>query len=322
MVVTLLRIKYINVRMDFNSTQLIPEVVISVVVTIVVFILCACLEQLYKLWNGFENVRVPIIPFTIASGSGPIVYVQDPCLKDMTDTDSRIHLPLKQSENQLTGIEFSYTTFIYASPDQTVTTASTGTSDTCSSSGTGGWKSIFYKGYESGSFPLSSPGVFIRSDNITNSTPTLRVVMNTYDSWYNTIDVDQIPFNKWFHLAIVLRSSVMEVYINGNLANRINFKGTLPYQNYQPLVVLPTITYSVAEFTPGDQMQRGIAPGDSMAVTGVFTGYISNLFYFSYALTYAEIQQMMQMGPSTKVKTASLDLPPYLIDTWWTQQKN
>jgi hypothetical protein len=301
--------------MEFNSSQLIPEVVISVIVTIVIFIVCATLEQVYKLWNGFENIRVPIMPFTLASGSGPIVYVQDPCLKDMTDTDSRIYLPLKQSENQLTGIEFSYTTFIYASPDSVV---SSDTADTLS----GGWKSVFYKGYETGSAPLMSPGVFIRSDNTSNSTPTLRVVMNTYDSWYNTIDVEQIPFNKWFHLAIVLRSSVIEVYINGNLANRMNFKGTLPYQNYQPLVVLPTTTYLSSEFTPRDTMKRGIAPGDSMAVSGVFTGYISNLYYFSYALTYAEIQQMMQMGPSTKVKTASLDLPPYLIDTWWTQQKN
>lgn len=308
--------------MDFNSSQLIPEVVISVIVTIVVFILCACSEQLYRLWNGFESVRVPIMPYTIQSGGGPIVFIQDPCLKDMTNTDSRMYRPLSQSQNQLTGIEFSYTTFIFASPDQVVTTTSQTSSDTCSSSGAGGWKSIFYKGYESGAFPLSSPGVFIRSDNITNSTPTLRVVMNTYDTWYNTIDIEQVPFNKWFHLAIVLRASVMEVYINGNLANRLNFKGTLPYQNYQPLIVFPTIKYDSNEFTPGDRMLRGIAPGDSMAISGVFTGYISNLYYFSYALSYAEIQQMLQMGPSTKVKTSSMDLPPYLIDTWWTQQKN
>jgi len=27
------------------------------------------------------------------------------------------------------------------------------------------------------------------------------------------------------------------------------------------------------------------------------------------------------MGPSSKMDTDSMTIPPYLIDTWWTQQK-
>jgi hypothetical protein len=48
---------------------------------------------------------------------------------------------------------------------------------------------------------------------------------------------------------------------------------------------------------------------------------MSNLTYFSYALGYAEIQQLMNEGPSTKMATATDtgDIPPYLDDTWWTQ---
>jgi hypothetical protein len=50
-------------------------------------------------------------------------------------------------------------------------------------------------------------------------------------------------------------------------------------------------------------------------------GMISRLNYFSYALCYAEIQQLMNEGPSSKIESALTvtNIPPYLDDTWWTQ---
>jgi hypothetical protein len=45
------------------------------------------------------------------------------------------------------------------------------------------------------------------------------------------------------------------------------------------------------------------------------------LNYFSYALSYAEIQNIMNDGPSSKMDSASMtgNIPPYLDDTWWNQ---
>ena len=233
---------------------------------------------------------------------------QNPCNPNST------LIPL--SENQLTGIEFSYTGFIYITPS---------THDDSNV-----WKTIFYKGYEQAPFPLCSPGVFVSGLNVANGTPTLRIVMNTYEKWLNTIDVNQIPFNKWFHLAIVLRNNAIEVYINGNLANKMSFKGSLPYQNYEGIQVFSSAILdnnifdntSNPDGSVSSTNSMGVPPGENMAVSGKFDGYISRLYYFSYALTYSEIMSMMNMGPSSTMSVCNnMDKPPYLIDSWWTQTK-
>ena len=303
--------------MDFSSSDTFSQIVMAVAITIVVFIVYMVAEQLNRLSNGYAKARVAVYPLT-SSGSDMKVTLQDESnpVRDRTDPATgevdytRRTRFLSPSENQLTGIEFSYTTFIYIKPEN--------------DDGTLGWKSVFIKGYESGDMPLLAPGVFVSSNNYENGSPILRIVMNTYDNWFNTIDVHQIPFRKWFHLAIVLHKNTLEVYINGNLSNKLNFKGTLPYQNYQPLVIYPQCKLLSPDFdnSSGNTSKRGIPPGDNMVVSGPFTGFVSNLYYFSYALTYSEIMEMLNMGPSTKVDTSGLDAPPYLIDSWWTQQRS
>lgn len=292
--------------MDFNSYGVFSQILIAIIIASVIFFLYMVGEQMYKAWYAYTGARIPIIDSTCPSGN-PQMFRQDPA-----NPSNKTILPY--SENQLTGIEFSYTTFVYINSD---------TDD-----GSDGWKTIFYKGYESSPFPLVSPGVFVSGTNSGNSSPTLRVVMNTYDAWFNITDVEQIPFNKWFHLAIVLRNNTLEVYINGNLAKKSTFKGTLPYQNYQTLTVFPTVK---TPFTLFDNTQNnptgkkmGVPPGENMTVSGKFSGFVSNLYYFSYAATYSEIQAMLNMGPSSSTcssDASSLDRPPYLIDSWWTQQR-
>jgi hypothetical protein len=67
---------------------------------------------------------------------------------------------------------------------------------------------------------------------------------------------------------------------------------------------------------------KGIPPGENFAISGPATGYISNVVYFSYAITYSEIQALLAAGPSSQFDAAALTQPPYLIDTWWTQRKD
>ena len=65
----------------------------------------------------------------------------------------------------------------------------------------------------------------------------------------------------------------------------------------------------------------GIPAGENMSISGKFSGYISNMYYFGYAITFSEIQAMMLVGPSPKFDNTNMDTPPYLIDSWWTNQR-
>jgi hypothetical protein len=44
---------------------------------------------------------------------------------------------------------------------------------------------------------------------------------------------------------------------------------------------------------------------------------MSRLAYFSYALSYTEIQSLLNEGPSSKTEPNVQDTPPYLEDAWW-----
>lgn len=301
--------------MEFlSSKDTFPQIAIGVIITVAVFVTFMLVEQIYSAYASYGKARIPVYPYTVGS-SKQIIIPQDP--------SNPSSITLVQSDNQLTGIEFSYTSFIYISDA------------TENSDGTAGWRSIFYKGYQSGPFPLLGPGVFVSTSPYqgtgtttgASSTPSviLRIVMNSYDNWYNTLDIKEITINKWFHLAIVLRNNAVEAYINGNLANKLTLSGSLPYQNYQPLIIFPTkktpSTGNVFSNTPKTTKENGIPAGDQFKVEGAATGYISNVYYFSYAISYSEIQGMLNMGPSKEFKGDNMDQPPYLIDTWWTQRK-
>ena len=51
---------------------------------------------------------------------------------------------------------------------------------------------------------------------------------------------------------------------------------------------------------------------------GPMNGMVSRVYYFSYALTYTEIQSLINMGPSTVMNSPDMSISPYLADTWWT----
>jgi hypothetical protein len=283
-----------------SSTDTVPQILIALVIAIAVFVIYLVLEVLYRAYLSYAGARVAVYPVT---GSGKRkVFKQDP------NNPNNVLLPM--SENQLTGIEFSYSVFLYISED-TIDTPTTKS-----------WKVVFYKGYESGPFPLCGPCVLVGNKDTNSAKPTLRVIMNTYEKWFNPVDVNEIPMNKWFHLVIAVRKNSMELYINGNLANKKSFAGTLPYQNYQPLVLFPdSKTVPASDYDAGTSSKKGLPVGENFILTGKFNGFISNLYYFSYALTYSEIQGMMNLGPSSTFDDQQMDKPPYLIDSWWTSRK-
>jgi hypothetical protein len=63
-------------------------------------------------------------------------------------------------------------------------------------------------------------------------------------------------------------------------------------------------------YTPSD-------PADPFRILGPADGMISVLQYAGYALNYEQIDRQMRAGPSTKLVSATQNLPPYLADNWW-----
>jgi hypothetical protein len=223
------------------------------------------------------------------------IYEKCEKIWNKTNPNTKGAKPVHLSNNERSGIEFSYTFYLNVHP--------------AAFRQEYGLTHIFHKGF-SQQFPLLAPGVYMRSD-----TNTLRVYINSYKTWNNYVEVENIPVGKWVHIAIVCKDKAFEVYVNGNLARRMSFDGYAPYQNFEDICC-----FSQRRIT----MKQSLVPSvdaNGFDVFGAMKGMLSRLSYFSYALCYAEIQQLMNEGPSTKMDSAatSTNLPPYLDDTWWAQ---
>jgi hypothetical protein len=88
-----------------------------------------------------------------------------------------------------------------------------------------------------------------------------------------TIDIDNIPINKWVHVALRLQNTILDVYVNGIVVNRLLLNNT-PKQNYGNVYICQN---------------------------GGFKGKLSNLRYYSRALNVFEINNIVSSGPSLKV---------------------
>lgn len=267
------------------------QIVLAILSLFILFIILLSVETFYRYYLALSNSKIRLYPFT-TSATKAITIAQDP-----SDPKSKTAFP---SENQVTGIEFSYTCFLYVQD-------STFVGDANSTQ----LKSVFHKGYRK-PWPLCGPGVFVL-----NTENTLRIVMNSYNKWYNKVDVKGIPVNKWFHLGIVCRNSKIDVYINGNLATTMLFEGSVPYQNYQPITLFSYENFRLNSTTAN---RKDLPENESFNVTGPINGYISNLCYYRYAIGYSELQGDLGAGPSKEFDSSSMDMPPYLIDSWWTNR--
>lgn len=135
------------------------------------------------------------------------------------------------------------------------------------------YKHVFSKGNsnltENGMIqPNNAPGLYIAPN-----TNNLVVVMNTFNVINEEIIIPDIPINKWFNVIIRCQNTTLDVYINGTIARSINLMG-VPKQNYGNVYV---------------------------AMNGGFAGYISNLWYYNYALGTSAIQNIVNRGPNTKL---------------------
>jgi len=270
------------------GTGILPQIILSLCASIILYILFMSVETVYKSYTAVSGTRVNLLSCTANSQDKPIQYEQNPNIPK--------HKTLPFSDNERTGAEFSYVFFLWINP------ASFERQED-------GLTHVMHKGYSS-PFPLMSPGVFLKS-NIN----TMRVYMNSSKSWNNYIDIENIPVKKWVHVSIVGRANAVEVYINGNLAKKLNMDQSVFYQNFGNLYLFNQRRLLL---NPTKVPSLNTTQQTPLQIFGAFNGNMSALSYFSYALSYTEIQSMVNAGPkSGACDTGSSNQPPYLEDDWW-----
>jgi hypothetical protein len=158
----------------------------------------------------------------------------------------------------------------------------------------GKYKHIFHKGNDNLAsnglnFPNNAPGLYIAPN-----TNAFVIIMNTYDTINEEITIPDIPINKWVNVIIRCQNKTLDVYINGTIARSAQLIG-VPKQNYGNVF---------------------------LGMNGGFSGYVSNLWYFNYALGTAAIQNIVQNGPNKTLTSpgssaVTMKNPNYLSMRWY-----
>jgi len=279
------------------GTNPLSQVVTSLSILIVLYIVLSACEYLYNSFMRMWKDRVELFPNTYPSGSRMYTAIQSPS----NPAAKTIYI----SDNQTSGVEFSYSMFIYLNSNTYAT-------------GDAKLYHIMHKGYNN-SYPLMGPGIFAWGDS-----NKLRVFMNCYDTWDNYTDIENIPVDKWFHIVVSCKGNKLFIYINGNLKSKVSLSGnTPPYQNYGDVYLfsprkITLNTTNTISLMKDPKFSVTPSPPTTMVFDGSAQGMVSRVFYFSYALTYTEIQSLMTIGPSKVIEGPNMNITPYLSDTWWT----
>ena len=175
------------------------------------------------------------------------------------------------SENQATGLEFTYSVWILLNSTNT--------------SANSKYAHIFNKGILDGSNITVSgvnnmsnaPGLYVKGN--TDGTSTMRVYMDTFsqtgpiqniDDQRTTMDISGIPYNKWVNVIIRVQNRILDVYINGVLTQHKDL-GYVPRQNFGDVYVCQN---------------------------GGFSGKLSDLRYYPKSLNVFEINGIVGWGPN------------------------
>ena len=250
------------------------------------FVILIILLFLFLFGLGINIIQYSINPASnpylikgMISGADAQNIPQDPTQKKA--------ITLQRSNNQKTGLEFTWSVWLYI-------TDLTNSSDTTKNPTK--YQHVFSKGEspfgEDGIAKVNNaPGLYISPGN-----NELHIVMNTTgpNSSADAIaDIANIPLKKWVHVAIRMENTMMDIYINGVIAERTVLQ-YVPKQNYNNVLVCQN---------------------------GGFSGNLSNLRYYDKALSVIQITNIVYWGPN--VTTPSITSTTkggyeYLSSTWYT----
>ena len=231
----------------------------------------------------------PYLYYGMKSGATEVVRTQDP-----TNSESIL---IKRSNNQSSGIEFTWSTWIFIN-------------ELPGAEAKHKYNHIFNKGpgdisNEKGDgidLQGNGPGLYIKPYNndvvsspSTGDIASLRVIMTTNANGNDSyIDIEDIPIKKWVNIIIRMQNTIMDVYVNGTISGRLTLTD-VPIQNY----------YNV-----------------NITKNGGFNGNLSNLRYYDYAMNIFEITKIVSNGPNLDTDAENKGKLQknynYLSTSWYT----
>lgn len=256
------------------------------------------------------NLGIQLIGYFMKNNENPIlingkINPQDGAVIISQNPQVKGSIIVPRSNNAISGLEFTWAVWLlYKPPVNTSTNV---------------YQPVFIKGdcsvgsSDQFSSLNNAPGVYfgppsLKKDNdntnpIANSlwvlmdtvaTPSTDSVMAKDGTEY--IEIEQVPIDKFFHLAIRCQNKYIDVYINGTIVFRKNLVN-VPKQNYYDVNVCPSSPYD---------------------------GYLSDLRYFNKALTVVDINNIVSRGPNlNNANTGSSSKQNvgsnYLSTLWYTK---
>lgn len=256
----------------------------------IAFILFVLILFLFFLRIGIQALgyfmspsKNPFIVYGKLEGATAVTISQDP-----GDTSA---VPIYRSNNEFTGAEFTWSVWLYLNLS----------ADAATTPYVPNKKTIFVKGASSpnattGVHTTNGPGMYVHCD------PTgvghLSMILDDINNEQNIITVDNVPLQKWVHVAYRLKNTVLDVYINGSINNRVKLKAA-PKQNYYDI---------------------------QLCDNNGFPGYLSNLRYYSHALNVFDINNIVMFGPNLTDSALSSDYQgasgnySYLSTRWYNMR--
>jgi len=247
------------------------------ILTVIVFVYVLRVGIALIGWLFAPNSSPYLVNGMIDASVGNLTIQQDPSQENA--------VTILRSTNDAAGIAFTWSVWIYIT--QNAPTNRDGTK----------YLHVFNKGSATTASdgtmsPNNGPGLYLKDDY-----SGLRVVMSTFDNPSASVDVDNIPINKWFSVIIRVENTVLDVFMNGDLAKRLPLD-SVPFQNYGNV---------------------------NVAQNHGFTGLISSLRYYNTALGTRAISNIISSGPNLTVIGSSGGAPgimDYLSSRWFSTQWN
>ena len=222
----------------------------------------------------------PFIVYGKLEGGTSVTISQNP-----SNTNA---IPIYRSNNEFSGAEFTWSVWLYLN----LSPASTATANN--------YSTVFVKGASSpvanGIHITNGPGLYTQCD--TKGIAKLQFVFDDINGKQNKIIVENVPLQKWVHVAFRLKNTVLDVYINGSINNRYQLRSA-PKQNYYDI---------------------------NIGANGGYSGYLSNLRYYDHALNVFDINNIVMFGPNTANSSLSSDYQSangdysYLSTKWYNMK--
>jgi hypothetical protein len=283
----------VNASREFlEANTMVAKFVFIVFVVIVFMILFSLGTAFMSYWMSAS--RTPFLVKGVRGGSRPKTVSQDPKVNS-----SRVIL---RSNNEGTGIEYTWSTWLRI---DSLPNADSGQTSERSYShifnkGAGDAKAEGSNVTEAGVIKVNnSPGLYVSkklsSDPSANQLYFVQDVVAPVSGQQNnktTLTITNIPIAKWFHVAFRLKNKVLDSYVNGQINSRVQMD-YIPKQNYDDVFI---------------------------ANNGGFSGQISDLRYFDYALTIFELNSIVNQGPNLSINDDTSGDPgqyDYLSRLWY-----